>query len=111
VTTTRDQSAIDVTTKPVAIYVDATGERLGELTSWDLAHQLAHDLARNRPDLAPLAVEDRRQRTTRFVHPDRCELVIWSAFSKLPVCDLPPNTRRDPAEHLPGLPRHPPDPR
>jgi hypothetical protein len=74
---------------PVGVYIDATGERLAEPACWDDAHRLAHDLARERPDLAPLAVEDRQHRTTRFVHGGaRCELVVWSAFSRQPVCDM-----------------------
>jgi hypothetical protein len=94
-------------TKPIAIYVDATGERVEELSSWHVAHQLAHELARERPDLAPLAVEDRQHRTTRFVHEGRCELVVWSAFSKLPVCDLPAPGQCDAVGRLPCLPPRP----
>jgi hypothetical protein len=74
--------------------MDAGNTMLGSFPDAETAHEHAHDESRRPGARLPIEVEDREQRTSRFVWPDRCHSVRWMAVNRTELCPL----------HNPALP-------
>lgn len=79
------------------IYINRTGELIGELDSWKTAHRIAHLYLGEWPDFSPLAVNDRILGTVRFVKTGKCDPLDCDVITLIPHrgpvvgSDMPPD--------------------
>jgi len=85
-----------MTTRRFLVF-DGDGELVATFPDWEKAHLWAHQRSAEPTTVGPVQIEDRVERRTWTVSPDRCRLTVWRRHVEYGWCAGPGAHRMAPS--------------